>query len=455
MTVWYVVLLTAVIVAVGAFVIVRLRADLTDATDRSLHPAVSQMASGYAKEGRTDFVDVARTVLGGERAAAQVLTGDGRVVAAFGDPVASRPMIAAGQRRDALAGRRLTESAQLGQRRDDFRITTQTAVRHGQRRLVVVAVSLSPVNRSVHRVLVLLLLAVPAALAATAVGGWWLARRALRPIDRITRTADAIGTRHLDERIAVPRTDDEVAQLARTLNVMLDRIQRGVDDQHRLVSDTSHELRTPLAVMRSEIDVSLRADDLPPMAREVLESTREEVDRMSAIVEDLLVLATADEGMLRLAAETADLHELALRSAESLRGLAARRRVSIDVDGDPAFAEVDRDRMHQVLRNLIANALEFSPADGRVSISTWSADGEAGVVVADEGPGIPPELRERVFDRFFRADASRTRATGGSGLGLAIAREVVRAHGGVIEVKRNEPGGSRFRVRLPGSEARR
>jgi two-component system OmpR family sensor kinase len=206
--------------------------------------------------------------------------------------------------------------------------------------------------------------------------------------------------------------------------------------------------------MRSEIDVSLRADDLPPMAREVLESTREEVDRMSAIVDDLLVLATADEGMLRLAAETADLHELALRSAESLRGLAARRRVSIDVDGDPAFAEVDRDRMHQVLRNLIANALEFSPADGRVSISTWSADGEAGVVVADEGPGIPPELHERVFDRFFRADASRTRATGGSGLGLAIAREVVLAHGGVIELEVNEPCGSRFRVCLPGSGIR-
>jgi heavy metal sensor kinase len=449
MTVWYVALLTAVIVAVGAFVIVRLRSDLTDATDRSLHPAVSQMASGYSKEGRTDFLDVARTVLGGERAAAQVLTSDGRVVAAFGDPVASRPMIAAGQRPDALAGRRLTESVQLGQRNDDFRITTQPAIRHGQRRLVVAAVSLAPVNRSVHRVLVLLLLAVPVALAATALGGWWLARRALRPIDRITRTAGAIGTRHLDERIAVPRTDDEVAHLARTLNVMLDRIQRGVDDQHRLVSDTSHELRTPLTVMRSEIDVSLRADDLPPAAREVLESTREEVVGMSAIVEDLLVLATVDEGMLRLAPETADLHELASRAAESLRPLAARRGVSIDVDGGSAFADVDQDRMHQVLRNLLANALEFSPADGRVSIGAWSSDREAGVVVADEGPGIPPELHERIFDRFFRADTSRTRATGGSGLGLAIAREIVLAHSGSIEVEVNQPRGSRFRVRLP------
>jgi heavy metal sensor kinase len=453
MTAWYVVLLGAVIVAVGAFVIVRLRADLTDAADRSLHPAASQIAAGYAQEGIPDFRDVARTVLAGERAAAQVLAADGTVVARFGDPVSARPMIASGQRRAVLGGRGLTNSAQLGPARQDFRLTARAVTRRGQLQLIVAAVSLGPVNRSVHRVLVLLLLTVPAALAATALGGWWLSRRALRPIDHITRTADAIGARDLDERILVPRANDEVAQLAQTLNTMLDRIQTGVEEQRRLVADTSHELRTPLAVMRSEIDVSLRADALPAPARTVLESTREEVDRMRSIVDDLVTLATADEGRLQLARETTDLHELASNAAQSLRALAERRHVSIDVDGESVFADLDPDRMHQVLRNLLTNAIAFSPDGGRVTISIRSERGEASVLVADEGPGVPLALRERVFDRFFRSDASRTRRTGGSGLGLAIAREVVRAHGGVVGVESNGPRGSCFYVRVPPTDS--
>ena len=150
------------------------------------------------------------------------------------------------------------------------------------------------------QVLLLLLLAGPAALAATALGGWWLARKALLPVDRMTSQAEEIGIDRLHERIALPRARDEIGRLAETLNAMLDRLERGVEEKRRLVADASHELRTPLAAMRAELDVSLMADDLPPAGREVLESTREEVDRMSRIVDNLLTLARVDEGRLEL-----------------------------------------------------------------------------------------------------------------------------------------------------------
>jgi signal transduction histidine kinase len=217
----------------------------------------------------------------------------------------------------------------------------------------------------------------------------------------------------------VPQTQDELARLAATLNGMLDRIESGVHEQQRLVADASHELRTPLAAMRAELDVSLRADALSPAAREVLESTREEVDRLSRTVDDLLTLAAADEGRLDVLTAPLDLSDVAREAA---------RGADVTLAGGPAPAVGDPDRLRHAVRNLIENALKFGGGDVRVT--TWTRAGEAGVTVADDGPGIPPELADRVFDRFFRVEAARGRATGGSGLGLAIVRAVAEAHGG-------------------------
>lgn len=449
MTASYVLLLAAILSAVGAFVILRLRTDLTGATDRSLTPAADQIAAGYETEGVKDLRDAARTVLAGERAAAQVLDGSGRVLTAYGDVVGTRPMLEGAGLRAVVAGARLTTTTRLAP--GDFRVVARPVQRGGRRLALVVAESLAPVAGSVRRVLILLLLALPAALAATALAGWWLARRALRPIDRMTSAAEAIGPERLHERVGVPGTADEVAHLAATLNTMLDRIERGVDEQRRLVADTSHELRTPLARMRTEIDVSLRSDALSPAAREVLESTRDEVDEMNTIVEGLLTLARADEGLLGLVDEDVDLRQLAADAAASLGGEARRLGVRLDLEGPPARVRGDARRLSHVMRNLIDNAIKFSPRDGRVMISSWTSPTEAGVQVTDEGAGIPPDLHERVFDRYFRVDGSRARRTGGSGLGLAIAHAVVAAHGGRIGVESRAPGGSAFTVTLPAS----
>jgi heavy metal sensor kinase len=450
MTAWYVALLAVIIAALGAFVVVRLRADLTGAIDNGLRPAAAQIRDDVRVDGVPEFRDSVRSVLKGERAAGQLVTPDGTIRATFGDVVADRPMAARDELAAALAGRQPVYSRTMGPSSDDFRLTALRVEHRGQRYVIVAAQSLEPVDRSVGRVVVLLLLAGPAALLATALGGWWLARRSLRPIEEITSTAEAIGVDRLEERVPVPDSSDEVAHLARTLNTMLDRIEHGVGEQRRLVADTSHELRTPLATMRAEIDVSLRTDDLSPAARDVLLSAREEVDRMSRTVDDLLTLAAVDDGVLGLRKQDIELAGLAETVAGALESVARGRDVTVEHDGPPVTVPADPIRLGQAIRNVVENAIEFSPQGGTVRITTSLAGGAGRLVVEDDGPGVPPELRERVFDRFFRVDPSRSRATGGSGLGLAITREIVEAHGGLVHVEGREDG-SAFVVDVPGA----
>jgi signal transduction histidine kinase len=176
---------------------------------------------------------------------------------------------------------------------------------------------------------------------------------------------------------------------------------------------------------------------------------RDEVDRMSRIVDDLLTLASVDQGRLALATEQVDLSGLAGRAGEAMRPLAARRSIALEIAGEPAVIAGDPERLRQALGNLIENAVKFSPAGGVVAIRTTTADHSARVTVTDEGPGVAAADGDRIFERFFRADGSRTRGVAGSGLGLSIAREIVEAHGGKIWFEPRKPGGSEFTIELP------
>jgi heavy metal sensor kinase len=453
LTAWYALLLAIIVAAVGAFVVVRLRSDLTKSIDSRLRPAAHQIATGYRNEGGPEFHDVAATVLSGERAAAQVIAPDGAVLLRHGDPVASQPMLGGADLERAVRAPLAGVTVRRNAARGGFRIAAQPVTRHGRSVVVVAAESMHPVQSSVHRVLVLLVLALPAALLLTAAGGWWLARRALRPVERMTRDAERIEVESLDEQIAEPATHDEVGHLARTLNAMLARIRIAVAQQRRLVDDASHELRTPLAAMRSEIDVSLRADDLEPAARVVLESVREEADRLARIVDDLLTLASSDQHGLTLTREEVDLAGIAERAAAGVGPLAARRSVAVDVAGDGGVVSADPERLRQALCNVIENAVKFSPPGAIVAVRAEANGAGARVTVSDDGPGIAIADRERIFERFFRADGARTR--GGSGLGLAIAQEIVVAHGGQIRFEPREPRGSVFSIELPATEVQR
>jgi two-component system OmpR family sensor kinase len=448
---WYAALLAVILVALGAFLVLRLQADLQDRVDRDVLRAAEEIGAGYAEDGAPELREVARAALPRTGFAVQVLDRGGRVLVAAG-AAGERPIAPAGARAAALLGEPSVIRVELGDPPRGYRASVTSVRRLGRRHVLVVAESLHEAEAPVRRVLVLLLLAGPAALAATALAGWWLARKALLPVERMASAADEIEIDRLDERIAVPRSADELGHLAVTLNAMLDRLERGVGEKRRLVADASHELRTPLAVMRAELDVTLRDPRLDEEAREVLESVREEVDWMSRTVDNLLTLAQVDEGrlaVLRSRVELADAIEAATRP---LRPLAEHKRIRLGVDGTAAKTHADPQHLHLALTNLIENAIKFTPPGGEVRVTAWEGRDEVGVLVEDDGPGIPADAREQVFDRFFRADRARTRNAGGSGLGLAIAREIAHAHGGRLTLDSEEGRGSAFRLALPRDE---
>jgi signal transduction histidine kinase len=365
LTGWYVLVLAAVVTGLGAFVVTSLRADLTSALDRSLRSAAGQIAQGYQAEGAGDFRDVAHTVLPGPRdhgSGAQILDVSGPVAFSDGDPVVEAPVLTDGDLRRVSSGQKLLRDVRLGTPREHLRAIGLGVTRHGRRQVLVVVESLAAVDRAVHQVLVLLLLGSGAALAIVALGGWWIARKALRPVERMATLAERIGIAEIrDHRIAVPGVRDELSHLARTLNAMLDRLQNGVEAREQLIADASHELRAPLAATRSELEVSLRHDVLPEGARAVLSSARDEVVRMGWIVENLLTLARVDEGRLELLVAPQELREVAEAAVRTHRLAAEAAGVELVVEGDAGRVDGDRDRLQQVISNLLDNAIRLAP----------------------------------------------------------------------------------------------
>jgi heavy metal sensor kinase len=450
-TVWYIALLAGLIAALGVFVVIRLRTDLIGGVDASLDTRAAQISLGFHGAGEGEFQDVSDASLnglpGGE-SAAQLLNERGAVLETSGVPAGEAAMIDQPQIAAALGGATVRASEDLGSDAETFRVL---AVRlpASPGRVIVVATALDTVDASVSHLTVLMLLAGPALLIIAGFGGWWLAGAALSPVSRMTKQASQIGIGRLDERVDVPDTADEIHDLAVTMNAMLERLERGVHDQRRFVADASHELRTPLAVMLSEIEVTIRDPRVTPGSREVLASVQQEVEEMCATVEDMLTLARADEGQLVLVREQLDLREVASEVRESLANMAGSAEVEVRVQGSAAPVLADRRRIEQVVRNLLANAIRYVGRGGHVVVSTWRESGEVGCEVRDDGPGISAAALPHVFDRFYRADTSRTGP--GSGLGLAICREILAAHSGAIRVE-SEPGkGSEFIFTLPRS----
>jgi heavy metal sensor kinase len=450
LTIWYVALFTLMIIALALFLLLRLKVGLVHGVDEGLATRAAQISLGLQHGCEGEFQDVSDASLVGlpqGESAAQLLATDGHVRESAGDPAAEHPLIDASQVQQVMGGRTLRLTGAAGTDTEGFRILAVRLPGSACDGAIVVATSLENVDRSVRELFTLLVLAGPIAIALAGVGGWWLARRALAPVGSMTNEAATIGIERLDERVEVPQAADELHDLAVTFNSMLDRLERGVEGNRRFAADASHELRTPLAVMRSELEVSLRDPDLDPLARAALESTQEEVERMRIIVENLLALARSDDGTLDLLISSSDLRAIVDSVVAAAEVLARPHQVRVVADGPHLPVVADPTRLEQVLTNLVINAVRFSPAGGRVTVSTWAREGEAGCTVQDEGPGVPPEVANRVFERFVRSDGLAARG-GGAGLGLSISREIIAAHGGRIWVESGDLGAA-FSFSLP------
>jgi heavy metal sensor kinase len=448
LTAWYAAFLIVMLVALGTFLVVELRSDLRSTIDRELRTGSGAIAQNYQTDGVVGFRETSAAALRRSGSDAQVLSPSGRVIVSFGE-IAHVPMLRRRSVDLALAGRLTLSNANLGPAGEPFRLLATPVVRTAEQQLVVVAAPLQGVDEAAGRILNLLLIAGPVAMVVAGLGAWWLLRRALDPVERMRRKAEEIGFDRLHERLAVPRAKDEIGQLAATLNAMLGRLEAGVRANRQLIADASHELRTPLAAMRVELDVSLRDGHRTDAERQVLESVREDVDRMSRTVDNLITLARADEGRLDLRGEEVDLDQALDEAARPLRALAEAKRVRVRTAGEPARTRGDEQRLQHALANLIENAIKFTPPGGEVTLSSWQRGDEVGVTVSDTGPGIPAGARPHVFDRFYRVDRSRSRESGGSGLGLAICREIATAHGGRVWVESEEGKGSAFSLALP------
>jgi signal transduction histidine kinase len=323
---------------------------------------------------------------------------------------------------------------------------------------MVVAESLVPLNRTIHLLRELLLIASPVGLVLAAFGGWWLAGRALHPVDRMTATAASIAggsstSTSLTERIAVPNTDDEIARLALTFNQMLSRLEEAFDKQQRFVADASHELRTPLTAIRGNIDVLLRQINGGALGQaeltEALEDLRRESARMGRLIQDLLTLARSDANTVSTQLKTpVRLDEVVQDSMRTASGLTDGQEL-ITIPLSEVTIPANRDRLTELVLILVENAIRHTPPDGEICVSLEREAGVARLIVQDTGEGIAPENIPHVFERFFRADKSRDRTSGGTGLGLAIARDIARDHGGDISVDSAVGIGSTFTVRFP------
>jgi heavy metal sensor kinase len=279
-------------------------------------------------------------------------------------------------------------------------------------------------------------------------GGWWLVGRALKPISEISATAVKISAGDLSQRINAAETESELGQLAAVLNSTFARLDTAFAQQKQFAADAAHELRTPVSVILAQTQTALARDRDAAAYKQTVEACQRAAQRMRRLIESLLELARFDAGQEVLQRRTLNLAQTAADCLDLVQPLAAERRVKLLPDLQPVSVTGDATRLAQVVTNLLTNAIQFNRPDGEVHLRLATQDGLAVLEISDTGNGIAPADLPHVFERFYRADASRTGA-GNSGLGLSICRAIVQAHGGTIDASSVEKSRAKFIVRLP------
>jgi len=316
--------------------------------------------------------------------------------------------------------------------------------------LLQVGVSLEPRNNAVSRLLQVGIWLIPVGLILAISLGWWAAGRALHPMLVLSSAAREITVSRLDKRLPIRGTGDELDQLASAFNEVLDRLDKAMQQMKEFTSNISHELRTPLTVLRGEAEVALSKASTEKDYRRVLESQLEEFEKLSRMIDQMLILARAEAGQIKLMREVVCLSDLGKIVAEQLEPVAANKGLSL-VSSSNGKVDVigDRGWLERMLLNLLDNAIKFTPAGGHINVTIASSNNQAFVEVRDDGIGISSEALPHIFERFYREDPSRSSELEGTGLGLSLVQWIVQQHHGRVSVASKPGQGSVFRVELP------
>ncbi len=457
LTLWFTVILAAILALFGGLLYAGLRQRLAAGFDEQLLTQAAVTVAAVQVDG--DVPRLAATA-GGEQEQEyflRLVDSAGRVVfdnaAALGGVPVDRAAIAA-----ALAGGTRLSTLTAEADEDTLRVATLPVRRDGGDGAVIGALQVGldrqELNEVLGELLAALAVAAPLALAVAAWAGYVLAGRALAPVAEITRLAASIGGNDLHARLDLDLPDDELGRLASTFDGMLGRIEDAFERQRRFTGDAAHELRTPLSLLRSQVDLALARPRAAEEYREALAGLDADLRRLTGLVATLLTLARADTGRPPLDPAPFDLADTVAATIEQYAPLAAEAGVALRAEAAPTPLVADEDLLVQVLVNLVDNGLAHTPAGGTVTIGCRSDGPEARLWVEDTGVGIAAAHQPRVFDRFYRVDAGRTRASGGTGLGLAICRVIAETHGGTIGLTSRLGIGTRVELVLPAEPGR-
>jgi two-component system, OmpR family, sensor kinase len=442
-TLAFAVVMVLVLAGLGLFVYLRQEHELNETIDQGLESRADDLAALVARSGR-GLRDPTRQ-LDAEESFAQVLTPSAGIADTTpqlaGDPVLSESELA-----EAEGGATFFDRESVPGLEGEGRLLARPTDVGERALIVVVGASTDDRDEALGSLLTLLLIGGPIALLLASLAGYWMAGLALRPVDAMRGRAARISAAEPEARLPLPASDDELRRLGVTLNQMLGRLEAALRRERAFVDDASHELRTPLAMHKTELELALRYAKTPEAMRAAIASGIEEVDRLIALAEDLLVLARSEQGKLAIELRPVgisdvltDLRErFAIRVAEADRSLVVEPADGLRVEGD-------RVRIEQALANLVENALQHG--GGEIGVRVAEADGAVELHVEDRGQGFPPQFLDRAFERFSRADPART--GGGTGLGLAIVDAIARAHRGSAGARNLDGGGADVWIRLP------
>ena len=456
LTMWYVVILGIILCSFSGFLYFTLSRSLHQYMDAKIKSIAEFVASSYSSPYAKYGLNLDRIIedATGRRPTGkfiQILDKKGRIglksgsLGRFQLPISLEALKNASKKRVTFETNRTIGTSPI-------RIVTMPIV-EGRRitNIVQVASSLEDVEKALKTLLLILSITIPSALAVASVGGHFLANRALRPVNEVTNTARAITSHNLNKRIRIEKVKDEIGHLAETFNEMISRLDQSFRKIRQFSADASHELKTPLTVLKGEIEVALRRARTEGEYKKILSSNLEEINNMTKIVDDLLLLSRADTGEVPLAKTRIDLSEFLADMQVQAQVLATSK--SIDVyfhNSQKIYALADPLRLKSMMLNLIENGIKYSSPGGRIDITLEKENDTAIITVRDHGIGIPQEALPHIFDRFFRVDKARSRKEGGSGLGLSICKWIAEAHSGTISAKSELGRGSDFVVRIPG-----